>query len=1144
MRAMLPRLFASALLLAVPAFAAEPGDSNVDLPRFPAISPDGSTVVFSHHGDLWSVGIGGGTATRLTAHPADDLQSRFNDDGTRLAFTSDRRGLRGLYAMNPDGTGVDELLVVDRASYVTDFTGGAVYFTGFLEPDVYRSPRPYKVGAGGGVHERVHDAFGRTPVREPGGERVLFVRGDSGWDRRHSRNPDTRDVWLFEDGGFTRLTEWPGNDGRPRWAGAGGEFVFASDREDETVNLYLADADDGTRAGENARRLTGYDDLDVEDFDVTPDGRTLVFARWDSLYSLDLTADDAEPKKIPLRAAEDEGDEVEYVNASDKATEAALSPDGKTMAMVAYGRVYVRATDDLAATRRVTDSAARHKQIAWSPDGGTLYFVSDETGRDAIYAATVALTRDDVKENLRQAASPATRPASRPANEEKSAPNPERWPDALALRVEPVSDHADGDSSPVPSPDGRHLAVTRGVGDLVVIDLETGRETIILDGWSSQLEYQWSPDSRHLLYAVDDADFNTDVWATRADGTGTAVNLTRHPDNDGLFSLSADGRVLAFASERVNEEYDVWFVYLDESLEALTPAELEQYHKDLAEWVKKAEPIDVPAFAAERGTVSPKAYEPPTGLALLRRIGREWAEIAGNTVTAIAEQAEADPLARPDVADLDDLPLETAYLRLRRVSREPGNEWNVTLLPDASAIYYTSDGKLIKKPWDGDATPAGSAVDVQGVTPNAATLAFVNNGKAGTQATGPGDKREAYAAEDRLEIDLADGNERKFRELARVLGDQFYHPTMKGLDWPALTERYVPLARAARTGEEFEHVANKFLGELNASHLGVYAPGEDRPARRAFGRLGVRTVPAEDGFEVVEVLETGPAGVGPMAMRVGDVVTAIDLNPVDLDRPLEVQLADRVGDETVVTVRRDGRPLNLLLTPADYGTIAAETYDSWRLANLRKVEELSDGRLGYIHVRGMDQGSLDVFERDLYAAAQGKDGLVIDVRNNGGGWTTDRLLASIMYPRHAYTIPRGMREGVDANRANLERGGYPQDRLFIQRYTLPVNMLANENSFSNAEIIAHAFKQLGRGTLVGETTAGGVISTGGFSLVDGTSVRLPFRGWYTLDGTDMENHGAVPDLRVEQTPEAEAAGEDEQLAAAVADLLDRLPPAE
>ena len=224
--------------------------------------------------------------------------------------------------------------------------------------------------------------------------------------------------------------------------------------------------------------------------------------------------------------------------------------------------------------------------------------------------------------------------------------------------------------------------------------------------------------------------------------------------------------------------------------------------------------------------------------------------------------------------------------------------------------------------------------------------------------------------------------------------------------------------------------------------------------------------------------------------------------------------------------------IELLLEPISRGAETMLVYRDTQRRRAALVDEWSGGRIGYAHIRGMSQPSLDEFERDIFAAADGRDGLLIDVRDNGGGWTTDRLLASIMVQPHAYTVPRGADPSVTT--------GYPQDRLFIQRYTLPINMLCNEKSYSNAEIISHAFKTLGRGTLVGQETHGSVISTGGTTLIDGTTLRLPFRGWYLPDGTDMENHGAAPDIVVEQTPGDESADLDAQLKAAVDDLLRRL----
>jgi tricorn protease len=270
---------------------------------------------------------------------------------------------------------------------------------------------------------------------------------------------------------------------------------------------------------------------------------------------------------------------------------------------------------------------------------------------------------------------------------------------------------------------------------------------------------------------------------------------------------------------------------------------------------------------------------------------------------------------------------------------------------------------------------------------------------------------------------------------------------------------------------------------------------------------------------------------------VGDVITAIDSTPFSSADTIESRLTGRINEEILLTVRRklgDGEPtsFDVLTTPVGWNEERQLKYRALRRRRAELVSEWTNGRVGYIHIQAMGQEALDVFERDLFAAAEGKDGLIIDVRDNGGGWTTDRLLSSIMVQPHAYTIPRGADAG--------DTGHYPQDRLFIQRYSLPINMMCNENSYSNAEIISHAFKTLKRGTLVGTETFGAVISTGGTALIDGTFVRLPFRGWFLLDGTDMEDAGAVPDIIVEQTPDAEASGDDVQLRAAVDDLLKRL----
>jgi tricorn protease len=312
----------------------------------------------------------------------------------------------------------------------------------------------------------------------------------------------------------------------------------------------------------------------------------------------------------------------------------------------------------------------------------------------------------------------------------------------------------------------------------------------------------------------------------------------------------------------------------------------------------------------------------------------------------------------------------------------------------------------------------------------------------------------------------------------------------------------------------------------------------------------VTTIATAAGRAVIAVLPDSPAALANPRIEVGDIITMIDFDLIDPAKPLESALIAKSGQEVFVAFTRpanDGGAeakavelgakaveLGAIVVPISASAERTLRYQAETAATRAKVAELSGGRIGYIHIQSMDQVSLDRFERDLYASAHAKDGLIIDVRNNGGGSTADRLLSSIDVRTHAFAIPR---EG-DRTR----KSSYPQDRLYIQRYTMPMAMLCNEKSFSNAEIIAHAFKTLGRGPLVGQQTAGGVISTGSDSLVDATTVRTPMRGWYVIgDGRDMEENGAMPDFVVMQTPEDEAKALDAQLAKAVEELMKKLP---
>ncbi|MFK7788828.1 MAG: S41 family peptidase [Phycisphaeraceae bacterium] len=1125
-----------------------PLPGQVDLPRFPSISPDGQAICFSWRGDLWRVNTAGGQATRLTAHPMLDDHSIWSPDGKQIAFNSERSGYRNVYRMNADGTALAPVTREDRTLLISDWADdGTLALTAFLEADIHKSPRPYRLSSTGGPITRIHDAFGRSAVTSPDGRHIAFVRGRASWTKPFATNSDNRDLWLFdrEDKTFQRLTVNPGNDGKPRWLD-NDTLIYLSARPPARTNLYKIDID---KSETQARVLTAFDE-DVQAFDVARDGNTAVMHVWDKLYRLDLGNPNAKPEAISITAPTDADDLRLLQKLEGNANDAALSPDGKVVAVNIHGELFIRTIDSKNPPQRISNHVALDDHPTWSPDGRTLYFTSDRDGTLSIYQAKVTLTRQEIEKSIEMSKNALevinpdndtdekdqslieTEPAVDETEEEpteseskektdKEADEQEpdtdastRWQDAIRFEITPVIQTEHHDTDPSPAPNGKSIAFRRGNGMVMIHDLVNGENRIVLEGWDSRTHWAWSADSKTLAIAYADQDHNTDIWVGPADGSTPLTNITKHPAGDMLPSFSSDGKILTFISARQDDQYDIYAVYLDKTIETYTPQQLADYYKKATTDAKK------------RNASASKSKKKD-----------EASDAAGPEGEAVAEdQAEAEVEPEENIAtpmDLDD-----AYLRLRRLTSTSGNEWDARVLPGGDRVVYSRDDDVYTIGWDGkDEKKIGDNLDFRQLSHTGSHIAAIRNGSAVVVAT-DGGKTNNASVSGTITVNRQLQQKQRFIECSRAISMSFYDGSFKGIDWPGATQKYQQLATRAWTADEFDDVANRYLGLLDASHMGIRSPKPTAENSQANGRLGATYKRVESGYEVVSIESGTPASQGAMQLQIGDIITAIGFEPIGPADTVSARLAGRVGRETAFTILRQAESqdkpteLYLLITPISYRDYDDIRYDNWQLANKEKVDDLSNGRLGYIHIESMNASSLAEFERDLYAACEGRDGLVIDVRDNGGGWTTDRLLASIMTQRHAYTVPRG----ADASRTN----SYPIDRLFIARYNLPINALCNEHSFSNAEIFSHAFKTLERGTLIGNTTAGGVISTGRARLLDGTTIRLPFRGWYLPDGSDMENNGAVPDLLISQTPEDEAAGRDTQLKIAVQDLLKRL----
>ncbi len=648
------------------------------------------------------------------------------------------------------------------------------------------------------------------------------------------------------------------------------------------------------------------------------------------------------------------------------------------------------------------------------------------------------------------------------------------------------------ETEPTVSPDGKKISYTRGKGDLIVAEITSdgklSNEKILHRGWNNANGIAWSPDSKWLSYSMSDLYFNEEIYIQPADNSKKPVNVSMHPRGDENPFWSGDGTKLGFISERNNRSSDVWFVWLKK----------EDWEKSRQDWDEK-EP------AAEKKD----------------------------------DKKEKD---KSIIIDLDNI-----YERLVQVTSFPGNEGNITISKDGETFYYTGqtgnsrgrdlfsikwDGKDLKELTKGGQNPGNVFMDKEGKY-----LFYTKTGGGITRHDIKADKPESLPYSAKLVINYDAEREQIFEDAWRAIRDGFYDPQHHGKDWNKLRDKYKLLCLSASTEVDFRDMFNYMLGELNASHMGLSGPDRGETQREVTGMLGAELTPLKDGMKVLRVIPDGPASKEKSKLNKDEIITAVDGIPVNSKDNFYSLFTNRVDEKVVLTVKdKEEKEKEVIIRPVN--NIRQLLYEEWVKDRKNLVEKYSNGKLGYIHIQGMNMPSFEVFERELTAAGYGKEGLIVDVRYNGGGSTADYVMTVLNYNQHAYTIPRGASDNPERDKKKF-RDYYPTgERLVFAAWMKPSLMMCNEGSYSNAEIISHAYKAAGLGKLVGTPTNGSVISTGARGLIDGSAVRLPGRGWYVKSNDKNEEPGpAIPDVIVENSIDYKAKGVDEQLKAAVDTLL-------
>ena len=1084
---LLCRILFVALFISIPIFAFSQQNAR---PYFtePSLSPDRKEIAFVSGGDIWTVPATGGMAALLVSHAANEARPLYSPDGRQLAFISTRTGNGDIYLLTLATGELKRLTFDDGVDQLDGWSrdGRWIYFSS-TSRDIGNLNDLFRVSPNGGTPmmvsaDRYTNEFFSAP--SPDGKTLAFsARGIASgqWWRKGHSHIDESELWLLRsfDGGagaYERVTA-PGGAKEmwPMWSADGRSLFYVSDR-----------ADNGNKVGAqniwtigvgrtDARRVSNFTDGRVLWPNISYDGREIVFEHNFAIWKLDTENGKASEVTITRRGAS-AGPGIERLRLSDQIGELSLSPDGKKVAFVVRGEVFAASATDGGDAARVSNSVGEEYQLAWAPDSRRLVYVSDRDGVPHLFLydfssnAETQLTRD-----------------------------------------------AADDSTPRFSPDGKSLAFIRGAKELRVMDVAAKTDRVVASAFFerppliSDRPFVWSPDNKWLAYVpVGENQFKNVSVVSVEGGTGKPASFLANVFSNSV-SWSPDGTFMLFDSGQRTESTQLARV----DLVPRTPRFREDQFRDL---FREESPRNLtsPNRPEPRPSETPAASPSPTASpADERRPGPKPVQVV---FEGIRRRLSFLPVG-----------LDVNYQTI-----SPDGKW-VALVANAANqgnIYIYSLDELSREPAVAKqlTSTAGFKRWAQ-FSPDSKEIFYIENGRIGVVNLEGRARSLAVTAE--MDVDFSREKMEAFRQGWSYLRDFFYDPAFHGVNWEGVRTQYEPLIAGARTPDEMRRILNLMVGELNASHLGAGAPFTGG-AQATTGRLGLRFDRSEyetaGRLRVTEVIGLSPAAIAG-TIKVGDYLLAVDGRAIDQATNLDEALSYKIGRRVSLTVasRADGSDKReVVVRPINGVTERGLLYRQWVDRNREYVSKVSNGRLGYAHMFDMSTASLNQLHIDLDAENYGKDGVVIDIRNNSGGFVNVYAIDVLARRGYLTMTLRGL-------------PGTPARTVLGQRaLNRPTILVTNQHSLSDAEDFTEGYRTLRLGQVIGEPTAGWIIYTWNQSLIDGTSFRLPRMKITANDGTNMERNPRPVDIEVTRPIGETLTDRDSQLDVAVRELLKQL----
>lgn len=994
----------------------------------------------------------------------------------------------------------------------------------------------WTVPTSGGMATRltVHEALDGYARWSPDGKWIAFASDRFNRAGTSGAEQTNYDIFIIPSTGGTarQITYNTSNDFPTDWSPDGSKILFTSIRGTDRFQQYSIDVKTGV-----VKTLT-KDDMFLRYGVYSPDGTTIAYNRaggtapwWRPRFhgsaNFDIYTKNLKTGKI-TRVTDYDGADLfpQY------------SRDGKTI-YYASDRLTPGTPNVLAspAVGGKPSLVTKHKgdAVRWitvSRDGtqiaymyaGDLYTVATTPNAEPkklnIYAPSDDKQNNSIRLNLTNGAtevevSPDGKTLALVVRGELWTIPADRGGDATRLTENPANDY-----DIVWSPDSKKLAFVsdrRGQFDIFTLDVATKEVKPISTDPNDESNPHFSPDGKFIAFLRSGAQGG--IYIAAADGTGTPRRVAASKGNNlfgnGIesFSWSPDGQWIAFSRNDALGTNDIYVV--PTTGPGGTETNVTYYPGDnlQPQWTKDGKYI---TFLSTRE----------------RDGGADLYALPLQKEKADPDPASATPTAgiTPGTVKFDFDDIEN---RAKRLTTQGSGGYQIT--PDGKNIIFQS---AVGGPPDFFVVPVSGGQVRRLTTTGEATSAprfgsdsskFYALGAGGTvKVIALGGPAQTIAWSARMEFDRRAEIAQAFNEFWRRMNVAFYDPNLHGTDWVEVRKRYEPLLPYIGTKEEFANFLSMMVGELNASHSEIGpAPGQPGATTADLGMTFDEDY-AGPGLKVTEYMPKGPNDdLGPK-VKVGEYILAIDGQDVSWNESMYKTLLDKAGKTVELTVnatptKEGARVVKIKpITPAQWNELH---YENDVRESRAQVEKLSGGRLGYIHIQAMNVPSLRKMERELWGKVREKDGLVLDLRGNGGGNTHDQILGQLSRMAYGYDQPR---DGMRATQP-------------VRHFDKPIILLINQNSASDAEIFPYGFRQLKLGKIVGMPTPGYIIGTYPGTLQDGTSYRIPMVGWFTLDGKDMENNGVKPDIIVEMTPDDIAARRDRQLEVAVETLLKDLP---